>query len=101
MTKIIQTEQPAKFKLEVDSFRQIKERVSKELDLPYFFQHEDAFYKIISNNEILVVRVSMSWVSIVKSIPSTFRNEIATGIPRLDFEFEQAFQTALSKIQNL
>jgi hypothetical protein len=74
--------------------------IEKEINLPYFCKYSDNhFIKVVSKYKCVVVQTySFSFVIEVNNTPHV--GIISQSVPIAEEEFNQAFEAALTKIQN-
>jgi hypothetical protein len=99
MTNLTQTTDTPKLKIKETIIE--KKIFEKEVDLPYYCKSENGYshYKIISEN--LAIKVSDWGFQCEIVMKQSVNHLIDDAIEINEAEFQAAFQTTLSKIQNI
>lgn len=87
-------------KLKLKSTVTITDTVDVDIDLPYFCKYGGSYTKVISEDRIVTVDDYWFSKSIEIGLFAHHKQVIAKGNPISEDEFNQAYQTVLSKIQN-
>jgi hypothetical protein len=90
-------------KLSIDEVITEKRRVQKEVPLPYYvkLKNSNAVCKVVSRDHFIKVDPDKNWWG-VKVVPvNSYLSEIAEGTPITEDEYNRAFETAKTYVEQL
>jgi hypothetical protein len=96
-SNILTAESP---KLKLSTTVQVFDNVELDIDLPYYCKSSDAYWKVVSQDKAIRVSTYSSCLMLLDPTHSHNAKDIASAVVVSKQDFNQAFEAALSNIQN-
>jgi hypothetical protein len=90
-------------KLSIDEVITEKRRIQKEVPLPYYvkLKNSNVVCKVVSRDHFIKVDPDKNWWGVKVAPVNSYLSEIAEGTPITEDEYNQAFETAKTYVEQL